>query len=167
VQEEGAHRGFIPAPNIQDGTRVWLHSRHGQTTMPTRILDGKCLGPFKVVHQISPYAHELELPESIQIHRVQPVSLLDPVSNDPLRGQRIDPPPPVEVDCEEENQVSSVEDSLIYRNQLQYLIRWTGYDSLTWEPAMFVDGFQAIGELHQQYPMKPGPLEDVLREPGT
>ena len=46
-------------------------------------------------------------------------------------GQRVEPPPSVEVDGEEEYQVSSVADSRIYRNQLQYLIRWTGYDSLT------------------------------------
>jgi len=39
--------------------------------------------------------------------------------------------PLVEVDGEQEYQVSSVEDSRMYQNQLQYLIRWTGYDSLT------------------------------------
>jgi hypothetical protein len=42
---------------------------------------------------------------------VQPVSLLDPVAEDPLEGQVVLPPPPGEVDGEEEYQVSSVEDS--------------------------------------------------------
>ena len=37
----------------------------------------------------------------------------------------------------------------MYRNQLQYFIRWTGYDSLTWEPAKFVDGIQVVGEFHK------------------
>ena len=82
--------------------------------------------------------------------------------SDPLRGQRVDPPPPVDVDSEEEHHVSSVEDCRMYRNQLQYLIRLTVYDSLTWEPAMFVDGLQAVGEIHQCYPRKPGPLGVVL-----
>jgi len=104
---------------------------------------------------------------SIQIHRVQPVSILDPVVNDPLRGQRVDPPPRVEVDGEKEYQVSSMEDSRMYRNQLQYLIRWTGYESLTWEPAKFVDGLQAVREFHQRYPRKPGPIGVVLRGPQT
>ena len=98
--------------------------------------------------QVSPYAYELELPASIQIHRVQPVSLLDTVVEDPLVGQQVEPPPSVEVDGEEEYQVSGVEHSRVYWNQLQYLIRWTGYDSLTWKPAKFVDGLQAAEEFH-------------------
>jgi hypothetical protein len=80
---------------------------------------------------------------------VQLISLLDPVVADPLEAQVVLPPTPVEIDGEEEYQVSSVEDSWVYENQLQYLIRWMGYDSLTWEPAKFVDGLQAVEEFHQ------------------
>jgi len=90
------------------------------------------------------------------------VSVQDPVVNDPLEGQRVKPPPLVEVDGEEECQVLSVEDSQMYQNQLQFLIHWTGYDSLKWEHAKFVDGLQAVGKFHQQYPGKLGPLENVL-----
>jgi len=82
-------------------------------------------------------------------------------------GQRVEPPPSVEVDGEEEYQVSSVEDSRVYRNQLQYLIWWTGYDSFTWKPAKFIDRLQAVGEFHQRYPMKTGPWEDVIGGPAT
>ena len=124
-------------------------------------------GTFSGTKQISPYAYELDLPASIRIHRVQPISLLEPVVEDPMVGQVVLAPPPVEVDGEEEYQVSSVEDSRIYRNQLQYLIRWTGYDSLTWEPAKFVDGLQTVDEFHKRYPRKPGPLENVLGGPRT
>jgi len=87
------------------------------------------------------------------------------VIDDPIIRQQKEPPPPVEFVGEEEYQVSSIEDSRMYRSQLQYLIRWTGYDSLTREPAKFVDGLQAVDEFHQQYPQKPGPLENVLGEP--
>jgi len=92
---------------------------------------------------------------------------LDPVVSYPLRGQQVKPRPPVEVDGEEEYQVSSVEDSGMYRNQLQYLIWWTRYDSWTWEPAKFVDGLRAVDEFHQHCTRKPGPLENVLRGPRT
>jgi len=167
VQEEGANRGRIPGPNIQVGSKVWLDARHVRTTRPTRTLDWTRLGPFRVQKQVSPYAYELQLPALIRIHRVQPVSLLDPVVEDPLEGQVVLPPPPVEVDGEEEYPVSSVEDSRVYRSQLQYHIRWTGYDSLTWEPAKFVNRLQAVDEFHKRYPGKPGPLENVLGGPRT
>jgi hypothetical protein len=149
VQEDAANLIRTPTPNIQEGTRVWVNTRHIRTTRPTRKLDWKRLGPYKVLRRISSYAYKLELPASIWIHRVQPVSLLDPVVDDPLMGQKIEPPPPVEVAGEEEYQVSGIEDSRIYRNQLQYLVRWTGYDSFTWEPVKFVDGLQAVDEFHQ------------------
>jgi len=167
VQEEGANRGRIPGPNIQVRSKVWLDARHIQTTRPTRKLDWKRLGPFRVKKQVSPYAYELHLPASIRIHRVQPVSLLDPAVEDPLDGQVVLPPPPVEVNGEEEYQVSSVEHSRVYRSQLQYLIRWTGYDCLTWEPAKFVNGLQAVDEFHKRYPGKPEPLGNVLGRPRT
>jgi hypothetical protein len=76
----------------------------------------------------------------IRIHRLQPISLLDPVADDHLVGHQIGPPSSVEVDGKEEYQVPSVEDSQVYGSQLQYLIRWMGYDSFTWEPAKCVDG---------------------------
>jgi len=167
VQEEGANRVRIPGPNIQVGSKVWLDARHVPTTRPIPKLDWKRQGPFRVRKQVSPYAYELDLPASIRIHRVQPVLLWDPVVEDPLKGQVVPPPPAVEVDGEEEYQVSSVEDSRVYRSQLQYLIRWTGYDSLTWEPAKFVDGLQAVDEFHKWYPGKPGPLENNLGGPRT
>ena len=71
----------------------------------------------------------------------------------------------MEVEGDQEYQVEQVEDSRIYRNQLQYLIRWTGYDQMTWEPAKDVDGLQALDAFHMKYPRKPGPLEKVLGGP--
>jgi len=162
VQEEGANWGRIPGPNIQVGSGVWLDARNIRTTRPSWKLDWKRLGAIRVRKNVSPYAYELELPASPRIHRVQPVSLLDLVVDDPFESQVLLPPPPVDVDGEEEYRVSSVEDSRMYRSQLQYLIPWTGYDSLLWEPANLVNGLQAVEEFHQRYPEKPGPLENAL-----
>jgi hypothetical protein len=52
------------------------------------------------------------------------------------------PPPPDEVNRDEEYHMSVVEESTVYGNQLQYLIRWTGCYSLTSEPVIFVDGIR-------------------------
>lgn len=94
-------------------------ARHIRTMGPVPKVRWKCLGPFTAVQWISPYAYEFQLPESLWIHRVQPLSLLDPVVDDPLEGERISPPPSVEVDGGEHYQVSSVEVQWIYRNQLE------------------------------------------------
>jgi len=167
VKKAAANCVQIPALNIQEGSQVQLDAEHIWITRPTRKRDWKRLGPFKVTHRILLYSYELDFPASIRIHRVQPVSLLDPVADDPLVGQQLNPPPLVEVDGEEEYQVSSVEDSRIYRSQLQYLIPLTRYDSLRWEPMTFLDGLQVVGEFHQCHPMKPGLLENVLWGPQT
>ena len=68
VQDEGANRTRIPAPNIQRGTQVWLDAGHIRTTRPPRKLDWKRLELYKVICRISPNAYELELHASIRIH---------------------------------------------------------------------------------------------------
>jgi len=165
IMEEGANRKRRPAPQIQDGTKVWLDARHIRTTRPSRKLDWKTLGPYMVKRKVPPYAYELELPRGLRIHPVHRVSLLDPGAEDPLPGQNVTPPPPVEVDGDQEYEVERVEDSRMYRNRLQYLIRWTGYDQMTWEPSRDVNGQQALDVFHEEYPQKPGPLGVVLGGP--
>jgi hypothetical protein len=70
IQEEGANRGRVPSPNIQVGSKVRLDAHNIRTTYPTRKLVCKRLGPFQVRKKVSQYAYELQLPASIQIHRV-------------------------------------------------------------------------------------------------
>jgi hypothetical protein len=111
---------------------------------------------------VSPYAYELELTVGLKIHPVHRVSLLDPIAEDPLPGPEVTPPPPVEVEGDQEYQVERVEDSRIYRNQFQYLVRRMGYDQMTWNPANDVNGVQAVDVFHEKYPQKPGPLKEVL-----
>jgi hypothetical protein len=84
VQEDGANGGRLPALNIQVGSKVSLDAHNVRSNRPTGKLDWKRLGPFRVRKLVSPYAYELDLPASIRIHRVQPVSLVDPVVEDPL-----------------------------------------------------------------------------------
>jgi hypothetical protein len=144
---------------------VSLYARHIRTIRPSRKLDWKRLGPYEVKRVVSPYAYELELPVRLKIHPVHHVSLLDPIVDDPLPGQEVTSPPPVEVEGDQEYQVARVEDSRVYRNQLQYLVWWTGYKQMTWEPAKDVNGLQAVDVFHEKYPQKPGQLKVVLGGP--
>ena len=165
IMGAGANRKRLPAPQVQQGTKVWPDARHIRTTRPSQKLDWKRLGPYTVIRKVSPYAYELELPRSLRIHPVHHVSLLDPGADDPLPGQVVTPPPPVEVEGDQEYQVERVEDSRMYGNQLQYLVRWTGYAQMTSEPAKDVDELQALDAVHEKYPQKPGPLGMVLGGP--
>jgi transposase InsO family protein len=162
-QAASADRRRLPAPRFLPGDRVWLDARNIVTRRPSRKLDHRRLGPFEVVADPAlrtPHAVRLRLPDSMLIHPVFHVSLLEHAANDPFPGQLQLPPPPVEVDGEHEFYADDVLDSRIFGRwkKLQYLIRWTGYDSPTWEDAANVDGLEAIDRFHARYPRKPGPL---------
>jgi hypothetical protein len=62
------------------------------------------------------------------------------------------------VDGEEEYEVEHIEDSRVFRQQLQYLVNWQGFNAKSWEPAVNVDGLQAIDIFHTEQPGKPGSI---------
>jgi len=66
------------------------------------------------------------------------MSLLEKVHESNIPNRTNDPPPPVEIDGEEEYEVEEVLDSRRRRGRLEYLVKWKGYDnteeSMTWEP---------------------------------
>ena len=121
-----------------------MDARNIATQRPSKKLDWKRLGPYEIKEVISPWAYHLQLPKDLHIHPVQPVSRLSKVAEDAMPGQIEAPPPAVIVNGEEEYEVERVEDSRVFRHQLQYLVKWKGYDERSWEPAINVDGLQAI-----------------------
>jgi hypothetical protein len=90
------------------------------------------------------------------------IPLLDPVHQDSLPDQVIPAPELVIVEGEPEYEVEEVLDSQIFRHQLQYLIKWQGYNILTWEYAIEVNKLKAIDDFHTQHPNKPSPLLEDL-----
>jgi hypothetical protein len=97
----------------------------------------------------------LNLPKDLHIHPVQPISGLSKLSDDPLPGQVEPAPPPIIVNGEEEYEEECIENSRIFRRQLQYMDQWKGYDEPRWEPASNIDGLQAIDFFHRERPGKP------------
>jgi hypothetical protein len=123
----------MPAPSYLPGDKVWLNARNLRTNCPSCKLDNRRHGPFTVIKEVGKYAYQPDLPATMDVHPVFHVSLLEPTRWDPLPGQQLPPPEPIVVDGESEYEVEEVVDSRVFRRQLQYLIKWRGWDDLTWE----------------------------------
>ena len=118
---EAYNQGWHPAPRFEPGDQVWLDAHFIKTTRPARKLDWKKFSPFPVKCAISSHTYELEFSADIKVHPVQPISLLSPVAEDPLPGQIVPPPSPVEVEGEEpEYHVEAMEESRKFHGTLQY-----------------------------------------------
>ena len=151
------------APRFRPGDLVWFLSKKTRSVRPSRKLDHKREGRFKIMEDPnlkSPYAYRVDFPADIKLDPVRYISELEPAANDPYPGQVVLPPPPVEIDLEEEWEVEEGLDAKIKYRKLQYLIKWTGYDIPDWRDGKDVNGLQAIDIFHRRYPYKPGPLPD-------
>ena len=126
IQAENSNRRRTPAPIFRAGDRVWLDARNITTCRPSKKLDHRRLGPYEVIEAVGPNAARLRLPETVRLHPVFHVSLLEHASDDPLPGQQSPPPPAVIVDGQEEWEVERVLDSRLYHRRLQYLVKWRG-----------------------------------------
>lgn len=146
---------FVP------GAQVWLNAKNIKTSRPSKKLDHKRLGPFKIIERISSSAFRLDLPHSMRfIHPVFHASLLTPHIPNRIRNRIQPPPPPIEIDGNTEYEVVSILDSRRIRGKLQYLVRWAGHEttaeSETWEPEEHVrNAGDLVAAFHRTYPRKP------------
>lgn len=81
--ESYANTHRIPAPMFKVGDKVWLNAKNICTQRPSRKLDWKKLGIFKIIETVGKYAYKLDLPPSTRIYPVFHVSLLEAAANDP------------------------------------------------------------------------------------
>jgi hypothetical protein len=98
----------------------------------------------------------------MKCHNVFHVSLSEPATDNTYPRQNTEPPPPVEIDSEDEYFIEAVLDSRIHRRKLQYLIKWVSYDLPDWEPTELHSESEAVDTFHEKYPDKPGPLSNRL-----
>lgn len=162
--EEYANRSRNPAPRYRVGDYVWLNAKNIKTLRPTKKLDWKNLGPFRIQKVVSPYSYCLEVSDSFRKHLMFHVSLLRPAHQDPVPGQVAEPPPPVEVEGHEEWEVKEIVDSFWDRRgrggkpRLKYVVLWVGYDDPTTVPADYLENAQnAVRTYHRRYPDRPRP----------
>ena len=141
---------------------VWLNSSNISTTCPSKKLDWKHLGPFKVVKRIGLQAYKLDLPVSMRhIHDTFHISLLDPLKSTSIPPHRLLTAPSAAYvkDDHEHFEVDDILDSRHIRNRLEYLIKWKGYPDSdnSWEPSSHVASRALIKEFHRPHPTKLAP----------
>jgi hypothetical protein len=157
--EEASNKSRVTAPSFSVDQKVWLSAKNLKTLRPRKKLDWKNVGPFRITEVLGPYTYRLDLPDSMRIHPVFNVDQLYLAADDPLPGQLQEPPPPVFIDGSPAHDVAEVQDCRRKGRGYKYLIRWTGYDDPTLEPARMIyeDVPQLVRDFHRRYRDRPVP----------
>ena len=145
---------------FKPGDLVWLNSSNISTMRPSKKLDWKRLGPFKVEKRVGLQAYKLSLPASMRhIHDTFHISLLDPVKSSPILPHSFPTAPPAAYikDNHEYFEVEDIRDSRRVRNHLEYLIKWKGYPESdnSWEPLSHIPARGLVKEFHRRHPTNP------------
>ena len=92
------------------------------------------VGPYRVKGIVSSNAIELDLPSSVRIHPIVNVSRIRRY-RDQVKGQKVMPPPPVEIQEEMEYKVEKILSKRKRYGKVEYLVRWREYtaEEDTWE----------------------------------
>jgi len=98
---------------------VWLLPRNIKTTRPSKKLDYKKIRLFKILAKIGTRAHKLALPPSMAIHNTFHIALLEPYQNNQFPSQIKEPPPPIQIEGEDEYALDEIIDSRLHYNKLQ------------------------------------------------
>jgi hypothetical protein len=119
------------------------------------------LGPFPIIAKLSNLLYRLKLPNTLRIHNVFHVSLLEKYTQDTIPGRcKTRPPPIITPEGDIEWEVHRVLDSRLFGRwkKLQYLVSWKGYgpEENSWEPAENLENApEAVAEFHRSHPKAP------------
>jgi len=119
VNQANKHRKKV---NYKTESKMFLNGRNIVTARPSKKLNDKMLGPFQITDPVGS-SYKLELPETMRIHDVFHSGLLRPAVDDPLPGQKNEPPGPIVVNDEDEWEIDDILDSRRYRRRLQYRVK--------------------------------------------
>ena len=98
---------------------------------PTKKLNWKNAGPYKVKKVISSHIYQLKLPNTVKIYFVFYISVFRPTTPvlDALFRQIQDPPLPVKIDSEDKDFIKRINNIKYNKRKRQYIyfIKWRGY----------------------------------------
>lgn len=146
-------------PKIAIGDMVWLDTKNLKLAQPSAKLGPVRIGPFKVTRQLGPVTYQLALPRTYlqKVHNVFYAGLLQPANtNLSLRKPLPPPPPPDIIEGEEHYEIEEIRGARRQGRGIQYLIKWQGYEDMTWEPARnLVNAEEALQNFYKIHPEAP------------
>jgi len=158
---EQANKARHPDPVSNQGDKVWLRRKHIRTAQPSNKLDHKQIGPYTILEKVGLRAYKLNLPATVKIHPVFHISLLEPTASiEPIPGHNQPPPPLVVIQEQQDWEVENAFDSRRHQNQIQYLVKWTGFhdpDRTWYQAPNFLNLPALVCQFHEEYPEKPAP----------
>jgi hypothetical protein len=108
------------------GDMVWLSGKIIRTKRPSKKLNRMFYGPYPVIERVGTQAYRLKLLQEVgNIHDVFHMSLLEPYVSDGRTAP--EPPPPIELDFQEEYELEAILQSCYRRGVLRYLVKYKGY----------------------------------------
>ena len=158
AMKEAFEKGKMTPHTFTPGQKVWLSSKDISLTSASRKLAVRQLGPYTVAERTGELTYRLILPQTMRQHPVFHVDRLSPWEGNDVHGLQPPPPDPIQVEDALEYKVEQILDSRKYRNQLQYLIKWQGYDQghNSWEPATnLTHCSDLIKAFHNRHPAAP------------
>ena len=139
------------------GNMVWLSTRNIKTDRPSKKLNHKMIGPYKVKELVG-LSYWLELPYTMKIHDIFHSNLLQKAADNPLPGQCNSPLPSTVMNDKKKWDVNNILDAKHGRGKkVIFWMKWKGYDDdRTWYNAANFDYAQNIvDDFYKQNPTKP------------
>jgi len=146
------------APQFQVGEKVWLNAQNYTTDRPTKKLDHRWIGPFKILKVISPAALKLQLTAKQKgVHPVVSVTNIRRYTPDDVAERPQEPRPgPDVIDGKEEYEAERILDSKYSRGRLFYLVKFRGWPNSDneWLPATNLENAtELLADFHRLHPL--------------
>ena len=147
-----------PDQDIKSEDMVWFLLGNVHTRQPSKKLDYKKIGQFKILARIGTSAYKLAFPPSMKIHNTIHISLLKPYQDNRFLLQIQEPSSPIQIEGEDEHELDEIINSRLHYNKLQYRAKWKGYrpeEDKVWYPAEnFNNAAGSVRSFRGRYPDK-------------
>jgi hypothetical protein len=148
--------------NFEVGQKVWLEGHNIPTDRPSKKLEDRRYGPFKILKKIGPSSFKLQMPRTWRnLYPVFNEIFLTPYIAS-TRSADDRPLPSIIEEGVEHYDVKEIMDSRLRRGKLQYLVQWEGFPERhewTWEPVANVEHVtESIDKFHASNPSAPRPV---------